>query len=74
MEIKLCILSQSISKKMPTVVQDRNRPRFYEEVLVEHRGILDLFKKMGFNTKKRKEKGVYEKKMMFRGGKGQPNF
>jgi acyl-CoA hydrolase/GNAT superfamily N-acetyltransferase len=39
---------------------------FYAEVLVENRTMLHLFEKMGFDTKKRREEGVYEMEMTFR--------
>jgi acyl-CoA hydrolase/GNAT superfamily N-acetyltransferase len=39
---------------------------FTAEVLVENKPMLDLFMKMGFDTEKRSEEGVYEMRMMFR--------
>jgi acyl-CoA hydrolase/RimJ/RimL family protein N-acetyltransferase len=39
---------------------------FTAEVLVENRPMLHLFEKMGFDTQKRSEQGVYEMKMAFR--------
>ncbi|KUK44853.1 MAG: GNAT family N-acetyltransferase [Methanothrix sp.] len=39
---------------------------FTAEVLVENKPMLNLFKKMGFDTEKRSEEGVYEMRMMFR--------
>ncbi len=40
---------------------------FTAEVLVENRPMLHLFEKMGFDTQKRSDAGVYELKMTFRG-------
>jgi RimJ/RimL family protein N-acetyltransferase len=40
---------------------------FTAEVLVENRPMLHLFEKMGFDTEKRSDAGVYELKMTFRG-------
>lgn len=39
---------------------------FTAEVLVENEPMLNLFKKMGFDTEKRSEDGVYEMRMKFR--------
>jgi GNAT superfamily N-acetyltransferase len=39
---------------------------FTAEVLVENKPMLNLFKKMGFDTEKRSEEGVYEMRMTFR--------
>jgi RimJ/RimL family protein N-acetyltransferase len=39
---------------------------FTAEVLVENEPMLNLFKKMGFDTEKRSEEGVYEMSMTFR--------
>ncbi len=36
------------------------------DVLVENKPMLDLFKKMGFDTEKRSDEGVFEMRMMFR--------
>ena len=39
---------------------------FTAETLVENKAIVGLFEKMGFQTEKRREEGVYEMKMLFR--------
>ena len=39
---------------------------FTGEVLVENRAMVRLFEKMGFDTEKRSEEGVYEMRMWFR--------
>jgi len=39
---------------------------FTAEVLVENKAMLNLFKNMGLDTKKRRDEGVYEMRMMFR--------
>jgi RimJ/RimL family protein N-acetyltransferase len=39
---------------------------FTGEVLVENRFMVRLFEKMGFDTEKRSEEGVYEMRMWFR--------
>ena len=38
---------------------------FTGEVLVENRSMVGLFEKMGFDTEKRREEGVYEMRMWF---------
>jgi hypothetical protein len=38
---------------------------FIGEVLVENRSMVRLFEKMGFDTEKRSEEGVYEMRMWF---------
>jgi ribosomal protein S18 acetylase RimI-like enzyme len=39
---------------------------FTGEVLVENSPMVNLFEKMGFDTEKRREEGVYEMSMRFR--------
>jgi ribosomal protein S18 acetylase RimI-like enzyme len=39
---------------------------FTGEVLVENKPMVNLFEKMGFDTEKRREEGVYEMSMRFR--------
>ena len=39
---------------------------FSGDVLVENRAMVRLFEKMGFDTEKRSEEGVYEMRMWFR--------
>ena len=41
---------------------------FTGEVLVENKSMVSLFEKMGFDTEKRREEGVYEMRMWFRSG------
>ena len=41
---------------------------FTAEVLMENRAMLHLFEKMGFDTQKKSEQGVYELKLAFREG------
>ena len=53
-------------QKKSTPVQDRCKPGFDTEVLVENRAMLRLFEKKGFAIKKRREEGVYEMEMTFR--------
>jgi GNAT superfamily N-acetyltransferase len=43
---------------------------FTAEVLMENRPMLHLFDKMGFDTKRRNEQGVYEMEMAFREAEG----
>jgi hypothetical protein len=38
---------------------------FTGEVLVENKSMVSLFEKMGFDTEKRREEGVYEMRMWF---------
>jgi len=38
---------------------------FSAEVLVENRSMIRLFEKLGFDTRKRREEGVYEMSMRF---------
>lgn len=40
---------------------------FTADVLVENRPMMHLFEKMGFDIQKRREEGVYEMRMRFRG-------
>jgi len=44
---------------------------FTADTLVENKGMVSLFEKMGFYTEKRREEGVYEMKMLFRKSKEQ---
>jgi len=48
------------------VVRDEYQGGFTAETLVENKAIVGLFEKMGFQTEKRREEGVYEMKMLFR--------
>ncbi len=44
---------------------------FTAEVLVENKPMMRLFEKMGFDTEKRREEGVYEMRMRFQNFRGQ---